>query len=207
MVTVMTFSLLPLDAFARTYKSIVAFGDSLTDNGNLKGLQPNDYPRDIPITFTDGDTWVQYLANMLDATLDNHAYGSAMTYGCGKNNNNNTNVTNIPGRDPIFANIGLIGQVKTYIEGKPIFTPSETLFTIWIGANDFLGFAEGVLKAKDGTPIVPADPNNPNDVKFAAGQAIRSAMVNISTAIKDLHRVSAVNIIIMNLPNLGWDIS
>jgi len=68
------FLLLPLALSASSYSSIVAFGDSLSDNGHAE----DGYGFGI---FSNGDVWVEYLAdsNNLNCTLYDYAYGGAKT--------------------------------------------------------------------------------------------------------------------------------
>lgn len=98
-----------MSAFAFT--SIVAYGDSLTDNGNLGKL-------------TDGDVWVDTLANALGAELFNKAHLGATT-------GDDSPATG----STIF---GLQWQIQTY---QPYLSQAldmdDTLFTVWAGANDF----------------------------------------------------------------------
>lgn len=108
--------LLPICALASNFSNIVAFGDSLSDNGNLYADDPSACPTETYYQgrFSNGLVWVDYLAqaNYLDATLINHAYGGADTS-------------------------DLIDQVTAYINAGTLHT--DALFTIWIGGNDFLG--------------------------------------------------------------------
>lgn len=110
--------LLPICALASNFSNIVAFGDSLSDNGNLYDDDPSACPAETYYEgrFSNGLVWVDYLAEAgyLDATLINNAYGGATTS-------------------------GLIDQVTTYINAGTL--DQNALFTIWIGGNDFL--AEG----------------------------------------------------------------
>lgn len=63
-------------------KNIYVFGDSFSDTGNLNRLvnfalpSPEFYYQG---RFSNGPTWVEYLANDLKANLTNYAYASATT--------------------------------------------------------------------------------------------------------------------------------
>lgn len=105
--------------YARSFSNIVAFGDSLTDYGNLHQLVP-----DAPIVFSNGDVWVQYLAQDWNATLDNNAIAGAMTQ------------YNVDLSGPY----GLLGEINDYTTSSPSFDPDNTLFVVWIGGNDMLSF-------------------------------------------------------------------
>ncbi len=60
------FLVFPLSTQAASYKSVIAFGDSLTDNGNIR-------------RFTDGAIWVETLASSFEASLYDFAHSGATT--------------------------------------------------------------------------------------------------------------------------------
>ncbi len=107
---------------ANTLDSIVAFGDSLSDNGNLfyyTGLPSAPYYEG---RFSNGPVWVEYLADTLETPLENKAFGGATTgYG-----------NYFTGTDYW----GLTWQIDTYLDSSPLSGPNH-LYTIWAGANDF----------------------------------------------------------------------
>jgi phospholipase/lecithinase/hemolysin len=141
------------------YTSIVVFGDSLSDTGNVADLTLTKYGVEIPGPyadytagrFTDGaDTqpaaqnyfgvWVEQLAdsfpskppvvNSLDGGTD-YAYGFATT-GSG------TGVFTFGPSDSLFVNVDNVGQqITDYLATKPKIT-SKTLFVVWGGAIDVL---------------------------------------------------------------------
>ncbi len=97
---------------AQAYSQVVAFGDSLSDNGNLFAMTGGAVPP-WPYydgRFSDGPVWVETLAGNLGVSLDNRAVGGATT-----------------------ADIG--GQIGVYVGGA---VDPNALYTIWGGANDFL---------------------------------------------------------------------
>ncbi len=100
----------PLSAFATAYTGIVAFGDSLSDNGSADGYGYN--------TWSNGDVWVEYLAdaNHLNCALTDYAYGGATTAGT-------------------YPNVNW--QIDTYLSTNSTISEG-TLFTLWAGGNDFL---------------------------------------------------------------------
>ena len=110
-------------AEATTIDSIVAFGDSMSDSGNLfsyTGHPPAPYYYEG--RFSNGPLWVEYLAETLDSPLDNRAFGGATTgdynYATGKN---------------VW---GLKWQIDTYLTQSPVFD-ADILYTIWAGGNDY----------------------------------------------------------------------
>lgn len=119
--------------YARTFSKIVAFGDSLTDYGNLHQLVPA-----APVVFSNGDVWVQYLAQDWGATLDNNAIAGAMTQ------------YNVDLSGPY----GLLGEINDYTTSMPSFDPDNTLFVVWIGSNDMLAFLNTDPNPADDAPTL-----------------------------------------------------
>jgi phospholipase/lecithinase/hemolysin len=93
------------------YSSVVAFGDSLSDNGNIG-------------RFTDGALWVESLADHYSATLYDFAYVGATT-----------------GYDNPVASLPITGlqwQVEKFSPLIGSLAPADTLLTVWAGANDYV---------------------------------------------------------------------
>ena len=132
-----------LPAQGETFTHIVAFGDSLSDNGNLYKLTlrwiPNsDY---FQGRFSNGPVWVEYLATIMGADLDDLAYGGASTSG------------------PFPPDLG--DQIADWQEEHSSASP-QSLFTVWAGANDFLLFDStdaqtSVSNIMDGFETLAAD--------------------------------------------------
>jgi phospholipase/lecithinase/hemolysin len=148
---------LPTAALASNFDTLVVFGDSLSDNGNLFKMDPTqvnsqDYYQG---RFSNGPVWVEYLAeeDFLDCSLVDNAYGGATTDSA--------------------SPPGLISQVSAYT-GSAILE-DNTLFAIWIGANDFLN----------------------GSVDYATSAA------TVGTALETLATFGAEHILILNLPDLG----
>jgi len=123
----------PFGASAIAYSNIIAFGDSLTDNGvygSSNGITNNANLLDLfgIQYFTNGPTWVEYLADSshLNVPLFDMAYGGATT------DYDNPVAAQT---SPALAMTGLQSQVDTYIGFSPV--PGDALVTIWAGANDF----------------------------------------------------------------------
>ncbi len=154
-----------------TPTNIVTFGDSLSDNGNFYAATGNTSPP-APYwngRFSNGPVWVEQYAASQGAALDGWAVGGAQT---GTINNNGA----------IFD--GIMTQVNNYVTtlgGGLVPNASTTLFTIWGGANDFLGMAPG---------------DNPITV-------LTNAVSNIMTEIGILAASGAQNFAILGLPDLG----
>ena len=188
-----------LPALAQDYTSIVVFGDSLSDTGNVTYLTTEKYALPIPgpLTsdytlgrFTDGtDTvpaahnyigvWVEQLAALLPnkpPVTYSLVGGKDYAYGGAKAGLGTTPLTFGTG-GVLSVNVNNVGQqVTDYLATSPKIT-QKTLFVVWIGAND-------VLQA---TSLA--------DVGAAAIQEI--------DAIERLIGAGARNIIVPNLPPLG----
>lgn len=170
-------------AHARTYENIVAFGDSLTDHNGLSSYvgvyDPDTNPNGAPEVWSNGDVWVEYLAADWGANLDNNAIGGAMSLG-----HENAEIQALSDSGA-FPQLGLVGQVDLYVSTDPEFDEEETLFTVLIGANDFLEFGKGEYYTTDPEVL------------------IGGIMNNISDAVVSLYSEGAVNFLIINLPNIG----
>jgi phospholipase/lecithinase/hemolysin len=106
----------PMANFASAYSNILAFGDSLSDNGNADGFGITH--------FSNGPVWVEYLAGpgQLNVPLFDMAFGGATT-----------------GYDNPAAGLaytGLNWQVDYYLANFSSQISSSTLVTVWAGAND-----------------------------------------------------------------------
>lgn len=153
------FVCVPALARAQDYTSIVVFGDSLSDTGNVANLSEAKYGVRIPGIaanyadglFTDGPytlpaarnylgVWIQQLAATLPArpavtdSLDggtDYAYGFATT---GKG----TSVLSFGPSNAYSVNVDNIGQqISDYLGTHPKIT-DKTLFVVWGGAIDLL---------------------------------------------------------------------
>ncbi len=106
--------------YTASFKQICAFGDSLTDTGNLYnatfGITPDSAHYYLG-RFSNGPVWVEYFDQLGGGVpLQVFAYGGART-----------------GNEAMP--LGLLSQVQVFVQTTPIYP--ETLLTIWAGANDF----------------------------------------------------------------------
>jgi phospholipase/lecithinase/hemolysin len=106
--------ILACPAAAQAYGRIVAFGDSLSDNGPADGYGLR--------VSSNGRVWVDYLAERMGAALLDMAYTSAQT--------NYHPVTD-------SARWGFCWQIEQYLRTKGVAS-ADTLYTIWVGGNDLL---------------------------------------------------------------------
>ena len=114
-----------VQADSEPFSAIPAFGDSLTDTGNLYRLT-GGYP--APGRFCDGPLWVEYLAADLGMTYipeDNYAVGGATT--------GTSNFNDRPGHK--FP--GVLDEIDSYVSAGGVTEPERALFIVAAGANDF----------------------------------------------------------------------
>ncbi|KAF0720147.1 Aste57867_528 [Aphanomyces stellatus] len=116
---------------------IVNFGDSTSDTGNgayvLTGQQ---VPSNVYYNgrFSNGPTYIEVAAKLLNTTLDSYAIGGATV--------DNGKIQgflgkNIPGYNgPIYKIPDIIDQLDTYLNTEEVVHPRHTLYTMWIGTND-----------------------------------------------------------------------
>jgi phospholipase/lecithinase/hemolysin len=162
--------------------AIYAFGDSLSDAGNVYSLTG------IPTTpysggrFSNGPVWVQDLSASLGLgplTASRNG-GTDFAYG-----DASTGVTPVhPSSPTSFIDLtGATGQVGQFHEAVPVADPNA-LYTIWIGSNDLSDI------------LTHATPAN-----YAADAA--AAVANIDSAINTLAGFGAKNFLILTVPDLG----
>lgn len=141
---------------------IYVFGDSLSDSGNVFKASQRQFPPSPPYfrgRYADGLVWTEYLAQQLKLNANsnhNFAYGGATT----------GSSQQVP--------LGLLAQIDRYLASYSSVR-NHALYTIWIGANDYLGGGN--------------DPTQPVDNSIAA--------------VKSLVQIGAKNILVVNLPDLG----
>jgi thermolabile hemolysin len=107
---------------------IINFGDSLSDDQNIYNASNWNMPNSKSWflgRFSNGKSWVEYLAANLQLPLYNWAVGGAGV---------NTEYLVIP---------GLVQQVQSYtayMRKAQNYQPKNTLFTLLIGANDLINY-------------------------------------------------------------------
>ncbi|AGH82214.1 Thermolabile hemolysin (TL)-(Lecithin-dependent hemolysin) (LDH) [Psychromonas sp. CNPT3] len=107
---------------------IIAFGDSLSDTGNIfngsQWLFPNRNAWFLG-HFSNGFVWTEYLAKEKNIPLYNWAVGGAA------------------GQDKYLVLTGVYGQVSSYLTYMKMalnYNPENTLFTLEFGLNDFMNY-------------------------------------------------------------------
>ncbi|BCX46832.1 lipase/esterase [Haloferula helveola] len=157
---------------------ITSMGDSLSDVGNFYaitgGTQPP--PPYAPGRFSNGEVWVEYLAEWLNLPIE-----PEYQYALGGSSTGTANYNSIP---PGFILPGFQQQVDGVIEdsGTPRIDP-RALYTVWVGANDFFIW------------LGSGDPN-------ALGM-VSNGVSNTVNGIEELAAAGARNFLVVNVPDLG----
>lgn len=165
---------------AQAYTQIVAFGDSLSDNGNLFDLMAK-YNVATPAApyfdgrFSNGPVAVEVMAQKLGLALDDRAYGGATT---GTGNKTAT---------PILDATGMTSQVNKYLGEKSNAVDTEALYFVWGGGND-------VFKLLDSATPITTDSVN---------QVLMQARSNYESMIRSLDAAGAQHFFLPTLPDLG----
>jgi MYXO-CTERM domain-containing protein len=155
---------------AAAYDSLVVFGDSNVDNGNLAaagaafGAVVNP-PPNFGGRNNNGLVVVEYLANDLGIPLHDYAYSGATT-----------------GAGTAFGIIpNTLTQITDYLSANGGHADPNALYVYWAGSNDLLDILTN-------EPLPPA----------TIGPAITTALGNINTALTDLSTAGATKILVAN---------
>lgn len=176
--------LLP-DAGAASVDAIYAFGDSLSDVGNIYAATGGTIPAPPYVNgqFSNGPVWVQDLATGLGlAPLTPSLLGGTdYAYGSGESAPELFNTSNVA--TDILGSTGQLAQYEGFLTTHSSTADPNALYTIWIGSNDIVD-------------ILATDPAN-------AAADILTVAQNIDTTIADLAALGAKNFLVVNVPDLG----
>jgi phospholipase/lecithinase/hemolysin len=167
-------------ARAASIDALYAFGDSLSDVGNVFALTGIPQPPNVNGQFSNGPVWVQDLAKGLGlAPLTPSVLGGTdYAYGSGETGNASFDTSN-----PVTNILGPTGQL-TQFEATHTTADPNALYTIWIGSNDIAD--------------IPA-----NSTPAQAATDIATIAANIDTTIVTLAGLGAKNFLIVTVPDLG----
>ena len=162
------------------FSAVYAFGDSLSDAGNvsISAAQAVPAPPYEGGRFTNGLTWVQVLSGQLGlppvqpslAGGTDYAYGGALTGPSIVHTANPTDLT---------------AQYGQYVASVRSPQPNA-LYTVWAGSND-------VLTAANNATLTPAQQS----------AAVQQAVANEASVINGLIASGARHIAVLNVPDLG----
>lgn len=162
------------NAYAQNFSQVVIFGDSLSDMGRFRVLNPL-FGNQNSFTTNPDPTWAGVLANSYGHKADAHTAANPMgtNYAVGNSRVNEKQISNSP---PVST------QTKDYFARHANADPNA-LYAVWIGANDLL--------AANGKP--PAEAAN----IITTAATIQASQVNL------LHNKGANYILVPNIPNVG----
>ena len=174
------------------YSSIVVFGDSLSDPGNIPKFFGINYPAPpyFENQFSDGPIYAKYLDSLfgIQIPLQDFAIGGA---GTGTNN-----IGGLPGNPSIgLPNAGMDGEISYYLKSNPAPDP-RSLFIVWGGANDYF---DTLNNFKGGGPTGAA-------LKAYALGPTGPVTTTVGGLVSDITRLAQIgvkNFVVPNLPNLG----
>jgi outer membrane lipase/esterase len=157
------------------YTGFVAFGDSLTDPGNLYAATGNTFPPSPPYfdgRFSNGPTWAETFADAFTAASRNSAN---FAYGGANAVPNGDAVPDLPLQLGIFASLL-----------PPGFLGARPLASLWFGANDIFNYLDQTTTTLAGAVAVAED---------AADAVADGAFALAFGGITD--------VLLFNLPDLG----
>lgn len=175
-------------AYAAQFHEVIAFGDSLTDVGNVAGLT---IPGNSPVIngyykethFSDNIIWVEIVADFLklpartpgrgnSTTLPPLLNGNTWAWGGSESNSGSVQPSGVT--EPIP---NLLLEVSQYLDSNT--THAKTLYAIWSGADNLL------VGGKFGP------------------KAAKEAVKSVEKSMRQLERAGARFFLIFNMPRLG----
>ncbi len=173
-VVLLTALTIPVRAQAASLSSIVVYGDSLSDNGNLFAATGQPGAPYSAGRFSNGPVAVEQMATSLGAPLVDFAWGGATT-GIGNQ---------IDGGSPTgFGTYQLPGMLTEFNSTKQSITPYlGGLFIVWGGPNDFL---------------------SPSPLDATPQQVVARGVGDIVSIVSGLKSLGATDILVPGMPDLG----
>jgi phospholipase/lecithinase/hemolysin len=152
--------------------NIVVFGDSLSDNGNLYEFMNHQLPPSPPYYkghFSNGPVWIEHLTqsyfpNDPESHLLDYAFGGA-------------GVSEEEGDDDVLFT--LRREISTYLKEHQDQASPDSLFVVWIGANNYLALPTEMDKT------------------------IQEVSDGVLHSLQRLVAKGAKHILVVNLPDLG----
>jgi phospholipase/lecithinase/hemolysin len=180
----------PLVMADAPYSSVIAFGDSLSDNGNyyrlidrLTPLVPGDGSPPPPYfigRFSNGPVMVERLAQELGVPLIDYAVAGAKT---GPDLTPASQGGPADHADPRAVGNGVVAQVQRVVKHQ-WYLDRDALYVVWAGPNDLFAIS---------------DLTDSKLVQATVSNAVR----NLSSAVRTLVRHGARHILVPGLPDLG----
>ena len=194
--------------FAGSYDGIVAFGDSLSDPGNvfvatgLQSVRPfnEDNIPDAPYArgghhFSNGSTWIEQLSSDLKlkegtgpalrtSAFTNYAFGAARARDTG-------------------SPYDLAQQVTLFLDSGQVITP-DTLISLYVGGNDVRDALVAFFVAFEQTLGMGGTMAEAQAAgEAAAGEILIAAITAIADNIVVLAMAGGIQFLVPNVPNIG----
>ena len=207
--TALCLSLAAHAASAQQFSSLVIFGDSLSDTGNIAKLVPPSILATIPpgngvpvppyynFRFSNGPIYADTLGSKLGITtptLDfaiGGAYSGKLNETLGAAPVSGTNLAPLLNTLPIDTSVQ--GQIASYLTSGAAVNHNG-LYVVWGGANDYFAMA---------TAIAAQPGLSSTQIQGIIGQQVTATVGNLATDVAALARAGAHSFVVPTLPNLG----
>jgi phospholipase/lecithinase/hemolysin len=178
---------------ASDYSNVYVFGDSLSDNGNLRALAPEQTYGD---RFSNGPVAVEIVAGALGHVLTPSYHLVGGTTG------NNFAIAGAKAIDEdgneATPDINLPTQVNAFLAINGGVAPSDALYIMLIGGNDIRAARE----IRSAT-VFAATPEERQAIRKAANESLNVAVASEQAQLLKLIAAGAQNIIVSNAPDIG----
>ena len=178
---------------ASDYSNVYVFGDSLSDNGNLRALAPEQTYGD---RFTNGPVAVEIVAGALGHTLTPSYHLAGGTTG------NNFAIAGAKAvdedGDEATPDINLPTQVNAFLAINGGVAPSDALYIMLIGGNDIRAARE--IRS---TVVFAETAEERQAIRKAANQSLTAAVESEQAQLAKLIAAGATHIIVSNAPDIG----
>jgi len=178
---------------ASDYSNVYVFGDSLSDNGNLHALAPEQTYGE---RFTNGPVAVEVVAGALGHVLSPSYHLAGGTAG------NNFAIAGAKAvdedGDESTPDINLPTQVNAFLAINGGVAPSDALYIMLIGGNDIRAAREIRSAA-----VFAATAVERQAIRKAANESLTTAVSSQQAQLHKLIAAGATNIIVSNAPDIG----
>lgn len=180
-------------AASAQYSNVYVFGDSLSDNGNLNAIAPEQTYGE---RFTNGPVAVEVVAAALGHPLTPSLHLAGGTTG------NNFAIAGAKAvdedGDETTPDINLPTQVNAFLQINAGSAPSDALYIVLIGGNDIRAAREIRAGA-----VFAATPEERQAIRKAANESLKAAAEAEVAQIEKLIAAGAQNILVSNAPDIG----
>lgn len=191
--TALTAAMLAISSFASAYSNVYVFGDSLSDNGNLNAIAPDQTYGE---RFSNGPLAVEVVAGALGFSL------SPSLHLAGLNAGTNYAIAGAKAVDEdgneATPDINLPTQVNAFLQANGGVSPSDALYIVLIGGNDIRD-ARSTFSAS----IFAETREERKAIRKAAKAQLKTAADEVVNQINKLIATGAQNILVANAPNIG----